>query len=226
MLKMGESMRDKTFWYFSLFVGSALQNAWYGQIPIENCNLPQKWNQASSLIFDQSSEKVILKWDKLLDLWGLGKGYLIELIAKVFEQYKINFFCINGGGDILIKQDNFGQLWEIILQNPRNSKESIGKVRLKNGACCGSGTTYRSRIKNHQRMHHLIDPYTQKPAKSQLLAVYVIHEDIRIADMLATTFFVAPIEKIDNIAKQFNAEFFIIFDDMSSILSKWFPFIP
>lgn len=69
-------------------------------------------------------------------------------------------------------------------------------------------------------MHHLIDPYTQKPAKSQLLAVYVIHEDIRIADMLATTFFVAPIEKIDNIAKQFNAEFFIIFDDMSSILSK------
>ena len=68
-------------------------------------------------------------------------------------------------------------------------------------------------------MHHLIDPYTQKPAKSQLLAVYV-HEDIRIADMLATTFFVAPIEKIDNIAKQFNAEFFIIFDDMSSILSK------
>lgn len=225
MLRLGTMMESQTFWFFSLFVASALQDAGYGQKQEPTWALREKKRQSSSLILDQTSGMVVLQWDKLVDLGGIGKGYLIGLIAKIFEKHQIEIFRINGWGDILIRQENLDQLWEIHLQNPQNPDQIIGNVQIKKGACCGSGTTYRSRIKNHQKMHHLIDPHTQKPAQSQLLAIYVVHEDIVLADMLATTLFVAPFEKIESIARKFNADFLLIFDDLSSILSPWFPFI-
>jgi thiamine biosynthesis lipoprotein ApbE len=46
-----------------------------------------------------------------------------------------------------------------------------------------------------------------------------------IADSLATTFLVCPVEKIQEIAHQNQVEFFIVFDDMSTIQSPSFPLV-
>lgn len=49
--------------------------------------------------------------------------------------------------------------------------------------------------------------------------MYVLHEQIEIADMLATILFVAPIASVEEIARRFGGEYLLIFDDLSCIHS-------
>jgi thiamine biosynthesis lipoprotein ApbE len=56
----------------------------------------------------------------------------------------------------------------------------------------------------------LIDPITGKPAQNGLLSVHVLHSDIIVADILATAFFVLPMEDIDGVAVMCGAEYCLV----------------
>lgn len=220
MLRLWVEAQELSNGAFSLFVGSDLEAIGYGK-------------SAFCAVFDEQSEnrlsrdesgKIKLWGTKNIDLWWVGKGYLIGLIEKLLMSYDIEYFHINGGGDILIRQEELSQFWAIILQNPMHADEMIGKAPILKGACCGSGTIYRHREYQGTQHHHLIDPKTQKPVQTCIIWLYVQHEQIVIADMLATTLFVAPIQEIEAIASRFWGEYLLIFDDMSSIRSPGFCF--
>lgn len=132
-----------------------------------------------------------------VDLGGIGKGYIVDAIAdhasKIFDD-----FWISAGGDISISGTNFGEQWEVRMQNPFSLGDDIGHIvipRGKRAALATSGITKRKGIKGDLAWHHLIDPITGLPAKNDILAVTAFAPTTTVADIFAKTVLIAGKEK-------------------------------
>lgn len=220
MLQIGELYRTLSGGYFSVFVGSDLENLGYGW-----SNL-LKWsvidNADSKLMFDE--QKITLVWYKNVDLWWIGKWYLIQLIQEYFESQCINLYYINGWGDIAISQDTIDYFGPILLQHPLHEDEYFASIPLLHGSLAWSGNMYRKwKNSEWEIIWHLIDPHTGKPAHTGIISTHVYHESPLVADILATTFFVMPMDGIEDLAKMLGAEYCVVLEDLTLVKSIWFP---
>lgn len=115
-----------------------------------------------------------------IDFGGFGKGYLIDVLANLFRQeWGLEFFLINGGGDICVSSDH-GKPVEIGLENPV-SKKIIGTVPLLNQGFASSSPHLRSWTdQDGNRRDHLVGEGEKK-------TVYVVAPNATWADIWATT---------------------------------------
>src|ERR1700681_2771163 len=105
------------------------------------------------LILDQATRSAALAPGAALDLGGIAKGVLADLLTDELGE---NAVC-NLGGDLRVRGDG---------------PEGDGShVALCDGAVCTSGTSKR---RWGHSMHHLIDPRTGIPAKTDLAEVSVV----------------------------------------------------
>lgn len=156
-----------------------------------------------------------------LDLWGIGKGYLIRKIQEHLQEHDIHEYCINGGGDISIKQASLETFWPVYISHPQDPSQYISKMPLLTWALANSGKGHRSRWIDNE-YHHLIDTHTGQSSTHPYLSVHVLCDDIVQADIAATTLFVTPIKRIEELANSLKVEYMMVFDDKSSLYSKWF----
>ena len=113
------------------------------------------------LILDQATRSAALAPGAALDLGGIVKGALADMLI---DELGDDAVC-NLGGDLRVRGAGpEGDGWHIGLCD-----QSV--VALTNGAVCTSGTT--SRRWGHS-MHHLIDPRTGLPARSDVAEVSVV----------------------------------------------------
>jgi thiamine biosynthesis lipoprotein len=113
------------------------------------------------LILDQATRSAALAPGAALDLGGIVKGALADMLI---DELGDDAVC-NLGGDLRVRGAGpEGDGWHIGLCD-----QSV--VALTNGAVCTSGTT--SRRWGHS-MHHLIDPRTGMPAKTDVAEVSVV----------------------------------------------------
>lgn len=240
MILLGLEYEQKTFGYFSLFIWSTLEQLWYWKTNNqEKTSTPEIKRTSEDTLIETSNiiireiwnwkNHIILLSDNHIDLGWLGKWYLIYLIEKLFIEHNINTYRINGGWDIAISQETIDTFGNIVLQNPLNKEEAIGEVYMLKWSCCGSWLLYRRwklidpNKATTTQAHHLINPHTKQPAQTSLVGVFTNHPNSIIADIAATTLFVAPIEKIEHIAEEIGIEYLLIFDDLSIIRSRAFP---
>lgn len=113
------------------------------------------------LILDGSTRSVALAPGATLDLGGIAKGALADLLI---DELGDDAVC-NLGGDLRVRGNGpEGDGWHIGLCDG-------SAVALRDGAVCTSGT---SRRRWGQSMHHLIDPKTGMPVRTDLAEVSVI----------------------------------------------------
>ena len=213
MLKLGEKYYFLTGGVFDLFVADSLQKIWYW-------NTYQQGQWISKINFQDW--KIFLSWGQNIDLWGIWKWYLIKKIQNFFEARNIFSYIINWGGDIAISQKE-NEIWNIILQHPKNVDMAVGEIYINCWAHAASGSYRRKWVKDGKNVHHLIDTKTWTSSKNPFLAMHIVCDDIILADIASTSLFVAPIEKIENLAAKLGVEFFIVFEDLKTIKSKNFP---
>jgi thiamine biosynthesis lipoprotein len=116
----------------------------------------------------------------LLDFGAGGKGYLIDIIGKIIEDYGITSFSIDGSGDILYKTASHKAL-RVGLENPQQTDEVLGVLPLFNQSVCGSAGNRR----RWGKLHHIMNPVTLKPVEN-VLAVWVTAQQALLADSLST----------------------------------------
>ncbi len=115
------------------------------------------------LILDVATRSVALAPGAALDLGGIAKGALADILI---DELGDDAVC-NLGGDVRVRGAGpEGDGWHIGLCDR-------SAVALRDGAVCTSGTTRR---RWGQSMHHLIDPRTGMPAKTDLAEVSVVTE--------------------------------------------------
>jgi thiamine biosynthesis lipoprotein len=113
------------------------------------------------LILDGATRSVALAPGAALDLGGIAKGALADLLI---DELGDDAVC-NLGGDVRVRGNGpEGDGWHIGLCDG-------SAVAVRDGAVCTSGTTRR---RWGQSMHHLIDPKTGMPVRTDLAEVSVI----------------------------------------------------
>lgn len=123
---------------------------------------------------------VNLVGDARIDFGGFGKGYMIDRLGEVLKDNGIEYFLINGGGDMLVTS-NKGEAVEIVLQNPIERTKAIGSLQLKNEAFAASSPHLRRWASGDDSHSHLVSATPEEPR-----SVFVIAPTATEADIWAT----------------------------------------
>jgi FAD:protein FMN transferase len=110
-----------------------------------------------------------------LDLGGIGKGYAAERAAELLA---VAGPClVNAGGDIAVR----GGAWPVGVEDVT--------LELSSGGLATSGVDRRFWRRGGRMQHHLIDPRTGGPARTDLLRVTVVADDAVEAEVQAKNVF-------------------------------------
>jgi len=141
-------------------------------------------NELSSIpalpeILEIKAGKILLKSGSL-DLGGIGKGYAIDKLADFLKvKYNLQYFLINGGGDIYVTSDKEKPV-TIMLAHPDDRNLAIGTVDLKEAGFAASSPRIRAwhDPKTGKSHNHLLTKHN--------VASYVVAPTIVEADVWAT----------------------------------------
>ncbi len=129
-----------------------------------------------------------------LDLGGIGKGYAIDKMVALLQDWGVETFFVHGGQSSIygFSAPTFSpQGWPVTLSLPDNENAAIAKITLKNRSISGSGL---------QRGSHIFDPRINRPATRQT-ASWAGAPDATTADALSTAFMVLDSETIDELCR-------------------------
>jgi thiamine biosynthesis lipoprotein len=143
---------------------------------------------------------------QMIDLGGIGKGYVGDKFVEIFRKYDISSAFSNIGGNVValgFKPD--GSPWRVGIQHPRLLNQIIGSVSITNQAVVTSGDYQRYFVDcNGRRCHHILDPRTGYPAESGLVSVTVVADNSMDADALSTVLFISGVEKGLSLLKRYQ----------------------
>ena len=149
---------------------------------------------------------------------GIAKGYAAYRAGEVLQEYGINNYIINAGGDLYVKGKKGDRRWTSGIKDP-DTKQRKPLLAFSVVKPCGIATSgnYESYfIHEGTRYHHIIDLKTGYPARG-LKSVTVFSEDPSKADAYATAFFILGHEKALLIVEQDPSLAFILIDDKGTI---------
>jgi FAD:protein FMN transferase len=196
------------------------QEGYVGALPPQPSLLKQI--SFSELRLDQETLTASKPKDLLIDLGGIGKGYIIDRVADMLSLH-FEHFLIDAGGDIRVKGVNKKEgypYWAIEVEHPHSSEKPAALLLLHDMAVATSGRNRRHWKQDGEEKHHLIDPRTKRSASRDYLSVTVIAEDAVTADVLAKALFIAGKERAPLLATQWNTPAIFITDSGQVIINQ------
>jgi thiamine biosynthesis lipoprotein len=134
--------------------------------------------------FDHRKRKLILGGGVRLDLGGVAKGWSVDCTVKRLSRR--GPCLVDAGGDIAVSGPmSDGEPWPIGVSDPFDPTQHIDQIFLDEGAVATSGKDRRRWYQDGSWRHHLIDPRTGKPAKTDVLRATVVGPNTQMAEMAA-----------------------------------------
>ena len=126
-----------------------------------------------------------------LDLGGIGKGYAVDRMAAVLEEWGIERALVHGGWSsvVALEPPPREEGWTLTLRAPEHQAAVLERMRARQRALSASGTRKRD---------HIVDPRTGRPVARG--AVWVVlprgleggRSPAAVAEGLSTAFLVLP----------------------------------
>lgn len=138
----------------------------------------------SDVRLDARTRTVTLPPGVGLDLGGIAKGWLADVLAQRLARY--GGALVDLGGDIAVAgtpPDADG--WEIEIADPFGRELPLAELWMEAGGVATSGVLRRQWQTAAGWQHHLIDPRTGRPAESDVLAVTVVAPTATAAEVAA-----------------------------------------
>jgi thiamine biosynthesis lipoprotein len=135
-----------------------------------------------------------------LNLGAIGKGYVLDRMAARLRHRGVDRALISAGRSSVLAIGGAGGEWPVELRSLVRD-ETIGRLRLRDGALGTSGAGEQFFEINGARYGHVIDPRTGWPA-SGTRAASVITSTAADADALSTAFLVGGAD----VARRYCAE--------------------
>lgn len=202
-----------------------LVNAWgFGpEKPIENLDSLKIQELLKFVGFD----KVTLENGKIkklypeiyLDFNAIAKGYLVDIVSRMFEKNGVANYMVEIGGEIRARGKNEkGTPWKIAIENPNTdgSRSFATIIELRDESIATSGNYRKFKVKEDGTKYvHTINPKTGYAKENNLLSASVISKsDCADVDAYATAFMEMGFEKSkDFLKKHPELKAFLIFID-------------
>lgn len=206
---------------FNPAITHVLENIGYDKdYSFEVKNEKSKILDFSDALINVSEESIQINEAVKIDFGGFGKGWLVDKVSNFLKERNIKYFYVNAGGDIYATS-NFENEIEFALENPFDLTEKIGSIKIKNKSIASSSINRRFWIDqtSGKTFNHIINPATQN-YNSEIAATFIEADTSLISDTASTSIFTSDFSLISEIAKDFECEFLIIFQDQSYIKSS------
>lgn len=119
-----------------------------------------------------------------LDLGGIAKGWAADRVADRLAA--LGPCLVDAGGDIAARGSPPGQAgWLIGVADPQDPETDLALLLVRDRGVATSGVDYRRWSRGGSTQHHIIDPRTRRPARTDLLSVTVLAPDATQADLHA-----------------------------------------
>ncbi|GBD08501.1 FAD:protein FMN transferase [Candidatus Thermoflexus japonica] len=144
---------------------------------------------------DPEQRTVRLPYGVRLDLGGIAKGWAADQAIRRLRPY--GPALVDAGGDIAVSGPMAsGQPWPIGVADPRADQRVplrdpplLGILRISCGGVATSGWDVRRWWRRGEEQHHLIDPRTGRPARTDVLTVTVVAPTAYEAEIAAKAVF-------------------------------------
>lgn len=134
--------------------------------------------------FDAKARAVFLPHGMRLDLGGVAKGWAADRVVERLSEY--GPALMDAGGDLAANgRRRNGQGWCVGVANPAAPAESLALVMLGKTGVATSGRDYRRWQVNGVWQHHILDPRTDLPAQSDVLAATIVAPNAAEAEIAA-----------------------------------------
>jgi FAD:protein FMN transferase len=195
--------------------------------PSDNKNVASReyGNNNFDLINIDLENNLITKPAKLrIDFGGIGKGYIVDLIADILKGKGYKNFWISAGGDMYLSGlTEEKKNYQVGVQNPLKLDTDIAKLLVIDDslAIATSGIAKRQWRREGKLFNHVIDPRTGTSVSNDILAVTIISDKAIKSDVFAKTVLILGKEKgLEFINNQDNTEALIIDKNLEFIMSK------
>ncbi len=160
-------------------------------------------NDEDILLDGQNGTAELRRFGQAIDFGGIAKGYAADEVRRILLEGGVTSALINLGGTVV----SIGEARSVGIQHPdRCTGIAMGRVTLKDGCAVTSGDYERYYEVDGVRYHHIVDPRTGYPSKTNLRSVTLIGASAMEMDALSTAIFVLGAEEGVRLAKRFNAE--------------------
>ncbi len=135
-----------------------------------------------------------------LDFNAIAKGYLVDMLSRMFEKDGVANYMVEIGGEIRARgQNEKGLPWKIAIENPNadGTRSFATVIELKDESIATSGNYRKFKVKEDGTKYvHTINPKTGFAKESDLLSASVISKsDCADVDAYATAFMEMGFEK-------------------------------
>lgn len=138
------------------------------------------------LELDAQTYQVKLMNDSInLDLGGFGKGYAVQAVRNLLQEWSIKSALIHSGHSTVCALGP--RSWSLAIRHPDRADLILKNIELRNRASSGSGI---------KKTGHIIDPRSGWPVTHHL-AAWAITEQAALADALSTAFIVMSAEEVE-----------------------------
>src|SRR5579884_3366020 len=150
-----------------------------------------------------------------IDPSGLVKGWSVDRAGALLQAQGIANFCINAGGDVLIRgAPGCGSRWRIGIRHPIEH-DKLAKVVVGNDLAIATSGEY-------ERGRHIVDPRTGRPPDG-VLSVTIAGPELGTADAYATAAFAMSTGAADWIGRLDRYDGMVILADQTVLITPTFP---
>lgn len=197
LLNITLALAERTCGYFDPTILTALERAGYRKsfdrsaMSVETRPSPASLVSGSwrDIKLDEDSLAVYLPPGMAVDLGGIAKGYTAQ---QAVELLRATGPClVDAGGDLVAGPPPTGYAgWPVAVTSPWVSEasepEDLFTLWLAETSLATSGIDYRRWSDNGRISHHIINPYTGRPADTDAWTVSILDKEAAAAEAWAT----------------------------------------
>jgi thiamine biosynthesis lipoprotein len=139
------------------------------------------------LDIEEEHRRVVRPPHVQIDLGGFLKGRTADRAAALATGAAL----VDAGGDAVLRGAPPGDAgWTVEIEDPHDATRTLGTLVVRDQAVATSAANRRTWRRGTQIMHHLIDPRTRAPARTDVVQATVLAPTAELADVMTKVAFV------------------------------------
>ncbi|WP_103981143.1 FAD:protein FMN transferase [Helcococcus massiliensis] len=170
------------------------------------------------IVLDQENKRIKkLNKDLQIDLGALAKGYIADKLIDYLEKSGVKSAMVNLGGNIKVlglALHNPDLYFHIGLQDPKEKRGNHLLKLLLNGKSIVTSGIYERKLETDEKIyHHILDPKTGYPIKSDMASISVISDTSLDGEIWTSRLFGKNFKDIEKTSKTENIDIIVIYKD-------------